>query len=375
MSHDFDTIIVGAGVVGLAVARLMAETGRSVLVVDRQDGIGRETSSRNSEVIHAGIYYPKGSRKARFCTRGRRMLYAYAAERGIPHAKCGKLIIATNDDETGVLDSLQERGRANDVEGLHLIGREAVARLEPDVTAVAALVSPETGVVDSHAFMLALQGDASNAGAEFIFHAPVTGGAVLDGGGYALHIGGIHDTTVSCRELIVSAGLGTNPFLEAVSGLSPRAIRPMYFAKGHYFRLAGRSPFQRLVYPVPVKGGLGTHVTVDLGKQARFGPDVCWIDGIDYQFDESRRDAFFQSIRRWYPAIRLDALVPDYTGIRPKLVPAGQPDGDFEIDGVDRHGHEGLVVLYGIESPGLTSSLAIAEATFGLMEPAARAAE
>jgi len=361
MSTDFDVAVIGAGVVGLALARAAALSGLSVVVLERNRSIGQETSARNSEVIHAGIYYPARSLKARMCVRGKDLMYDYLSVRQIPYRRCGKVIIAVEDAEVARLEDLQARAAANGVTDLELIDGPAVHALEPAVRAVAGLLSPSTGIIDSHAFMLSLVGDIESAGGALVVDAEVERGSVRPGGGFELFVGGDHQTAITVDRLIIAAGLSGETVGRRIDGIPAPMIRPLKFAKGHYFRLQKPSPFGRLVYPVPVAGGLGTHATIDLGGQARFGPDVQWIDDVDYAFDESRRGLFYDSIRRWYPDITPEDLAPDYTGIRPKLAGPGQPDADFVIESGDSLGVPGLIMAQGIESPGLTSSLAIAE--------------
>ncbi|WP_418314505.1 NAD(P)/FAD-dependent oxidoreductase [Roseomonas gilardii] len=356
-----DCVVVGAGVVGLAVARSLALTGRDVLLLEGAEAIGTGTSSRNSEVIHAGIYYPAGSLMARHCVAGRCMLYAFCAERGVPHARCGKLIVATSEDEATRLDGIRARAAANGVEDMRVLSRDEALALEPALSCHGALLSPSTGIIDSHAYMLALQGDAENAGAVLAFHSPVLAGRVTPDG-IVLEVGGAEPMTLLCRSLVNAAGLGAPGLGRAIDGLPPDTVPREYYAKGNYFTLAGRSPFSRLIYPVPVPGGLGTHLTIDLGGQARFGPDVEWVDHIDYVVDPRRGDSFYEAIRRYWPALPDGALQPGYSGIRPKIVPKGAPGQDFVIQGPTVHGVPGLVNLYGIESPGLTASLSLAEA-------------
>ncbi|WP_442222649.1 NAD(P)/FAD-dependent oxidoreductase [Roseomonas mucosa] len=356
-----DCVVAGAGVVGLAVARSLALAGREVLLLEAAEAIGTGTSSRNSEVIHAGIYYPAGSLMARHCVAGRRMLYAFCAERGVPHARCGKLIAATSEEEAGRLASIQARAAANGVEDMRVLSRDEAVALEPALSCHGALLSPSTGILDSHAYMLALQGDAENAGAVLAFHSPVLSGRVVPEG-IVLETGGAESMTLLCRSLVNAAGLGAPALGRAIAGLPPETVPREYYAKGNYFTLAGRSPFSRLIYPVPVPGGLGTHLTIDLGGQARFGPDVEWVDHIDYEVDPRRGDSFYEAIRRYWPALPDGALQPGYSGIRPKIVPRGAPAQDFVIQGPALHGVPGLVNLYGIESPGLTASLSLAGA-------------
>ncbi len=355
-----DCVVVGAGVVGLAVARALALAGREVIILDAAEGIGTETSSRNSEVIHAGIYYPAGSFMARFCVAGRRALYAYCREKGVPHVNCGKLIVATNAQEDSMLAGIQRRAEANGVEGMRVLSADEAIALEPNLSCTSALLSPATGIIDSHAYMLALQGDAENAGAVPVFFSPVTGGRVVRGG-VEIDVGGAEPTTLRCRLLVNSAGLHAPGLASYIEGMPADRVPTAYYAKGNYFTLSGRSPFSRLIYPVPVPGGLGVHLTVDLGGQARFGPDVQWIDAIDYTVDPARADSFYAAVRKYWPALKDGALQPGYAGIRPKIVPRGAPAQDFVVQGPQTHGVAGLINLFGIESPGLTASLALAD--------------
>jgi L-2-hydroxyglutarate oxidase LhgO len=355
-----DCVVAGAGVVGLAVARALALSGREVIILDAAEGIGTETSSRNSEVIHAGIYYPAGSFMARFCVAGRKALYAYCAAKGVPHINCGKLIVATNAEEDGMLAGIKRRAEVNGVDGMRVLSAAEAIAMEPNLACTSALLSPATGIVDSHAFMLALQGDAENAGAVPVFFSPVTGGRVVQGG-VEIDVGGADPMTLRCRLLVNSAGLHAPGLAAGLVGMPPDRIPPAFYAKGNYFTLSGRSPFSRLIYPVPVPGGLGVHLTVDLGGQARFGPDVQWIDTIDYTVDPARADSFYAAVRKYWPALKDGALQPGYAGIRPKIVPRGAPAQDFVVQGPQTHGVPGLINLFGIESPGLTASLALAE--------------
>ena len=356
--EQVDCIVVGAGVVGLAAARALALAGREVLVLEAAEGIGTETSSRNSEVIHAGIYYPAGSLQARSCVQGRQMLYAYCAERGLPHANCGKLIVATDAEEAGKLVSIQARAAANGAE-LQMLTREQALAMEPALHCTAALLSPSTGIIDSHAYMLSLQGDAENAGATFVFHTPVLGGRVTNSG-IEVETGGAEPMRLACRTLVNSAGLGAPRLAGAIQGMPAAHVPGIWYAKGNYFSLTGKNPFGRLIYPVPVPGGLGTHLTIDLGGQARFGPDVEWVESLDYEVNPRRGDSFYESIRRYWPGLPDGSLQPGYSGIRPKTVPPGAPAQDFVVQGPRDHGIPGLVHLFGIESPGLTASLALA---------------
>ena len=362
--ENVDCVVIGAGVVGLAVARALALAGREVIILEAAEGIGTETSSRNSEVIHAGIYYPKGSLMARTCVEGRHLLYAYCAEHGVPHRNCGKLIVATNAQESELLQSIKGRAEANGVEGMQLLSGNAATQLEPNLHCTAALLSPATGIVDSHSYMLALLGDAEAHGAMLAIHSPVTAGRVVDGGaggGIELEVGGAEPMQLRCRLVINAAGLHAPDLARKISGMPSDKIPTAYYAKGNYFTLSGRSPFSRLIYPVPVPGGLGVHITVDLGGQAKFGPDVEWIPGIDYSVDPHRADKFYAAVRKYWPALKDGALQPGYAGIRPKIVPPGAPAQDFTLQGPAEHGVPGLVNMFGIESPGLTASLALAE--------------
>jgi len=358
--EEVDCVVVGAGVVGLAVARALALAGREVIILEAAEGIGIETSSRNSEVIHAGIYYPAGSFMARFCVAGRKALYAYCVEKGVPHINCGKLIVATNAEEDAMLAGIKRRAEVNGVEGMRVLSAAEAIAMEPNLHCTSALLSPVTGIVDSHAFMLALQGDAENAGAVPVFFSPVLGGRVVDRG-IEIDVGGSDPMSLRCRLLVNSAGLHAPGFAGCIAGMPADRIPTAYYAKGNYFTLLGRSPFSRLIYPVPVPGGLGVHLTIDLGGQARFGPDVQWIDTIDYTVDPARADSFYAAVRKYWPDLKDGAIQPGYAGIRPKIVPRGAPAQDFVVQGPQTHGVAGLINLFGIESPGLTASLALAD--------------
>jgi L-2-hydroxyglutarate oxidase LhgO len=358
--ESVDCVVAGAGVVGIAVARALALAGREVLVLESEEAIGTGTSSRNSEVIHAGIYYRAGSLMARHCVAGRKLLYAYCRERGVPHSNCGKLIVATNEDEKEKLAGIRERAAVNGVDDMRVLSAAEAMALEPNLRCTAALHSPSTGIVDSHSFMLTLQGDAENAGAIFAFHSPVTGGRI-EPDGIEIDVGGKDPMTLRCRSFVNSAGLNAPALASTLAGMPPDLVPTPYWAKGNYFRLTGRSPFSRLIYPVPVPGGLGVHITVDLGGQARFGPDVEWVPEVEFSIDPRRSDSFYGAVRRYWPGLKDGSLQPDYAGIRPKIVPPGAPAQDFVVQGRETHGIAGLVNLFGIESPGLTAAMSLAE--------------
>lgn len=361
-----DVAVIGGGVIGLAIARELAEAGRDVLLLEAEPAIGAHTSSRNSEVIHAGIYYPKGSLKAELCVQGKGLLYEYCERFGVEHRRLGKLIVASREEEVPALEQIRKKAADNGVLDLTWVDQQELRELEPEVTAVRGLFSPSTGIVDSHGLMAALRRDATHAGATVLLSTPVVGGSVEDSG-VVLRTGGADATEVAFSCVINAAGLGAQTVARSIAGMPPAHVPESHYAKGHYFVLAGRSPFQRLVYPVPEPGGLGVHVTLDLAGQARFGPDVSWVDGIDYTFDESRAAAFYAAIRRYFPRLQDGALSPGYTGIRPKLGPSTAPAADFVLQGPSEHGVPGLVNLYGIESPGLTASLAIATRVAALL--------
>jgi len=354
-----DVGVIGAGVVGLAIARQLALAGREVFVIEKERFVGFHTSSRNSEVIHAGIHYPPGSLKARLCVRGRDALYAYCGERGVPHSRLGKLVVATCEEEVPALEHIRSAAAANGVD-LGWLEAAEVRELEPEVSAVRGLWSPLTGIVDSHAFMAALREDAEHAGATVVLGTPVLAGRV-DGHGIELSLGGDEPARVRLELVVNCAGLWAPEVARRIEGFPPASVPPQRYAKAHYFVLSGRSPFRHLVYPVPVPGGLGTHVTLDLAGRARFGPDVQWVDSVDYGFDESRERSFYESIRRYWPKVPEGALQPGYTGIRPKVTGPGEPAADFLVHGPEVHGVPGLLHLYAIESPGLTAALALAE--------------
>ncbi len=351
-----DAVVIGAGVVGLAVARELALVGREVVILEAEDAIGTHTSSRNSEVIHAGIYYPKGSLKARACVAGKELLYEYCAAHGVPHRRSGKLIVATDPSQIAELKGIQDKAHANGVTDVAWMAGEEALRLEPALSCVAALHSPSTGIIDSHALMLAYLGDAEDRGAMLALKTHLLGAQVVPGG-FVLHT---NEMDVRCSVLVNGAGLRAPSVARTIEGYDRKLAPREFYAKGNYYSLSGRAPFSRLVYPVPEPGGLGVHVTLDLAGQARFGPDVEWTERIDYTVDPRRADRFYAAIRRYWPALPDGALAPGYAGIRPKTAGPGEPAPDFAVQGPRAHGIPGLVQLFGIESPGLTASLALA---------------
>jgi L-2-hydroxyglutarate oxidase LhgO len=357
---EIEAVVIGAGVIGLAVARALALAGHEVVVLERAYTIGFETSSRNSEVIHGGLYYPKGSLKATSCVAGRERLYPYCRDHGVPHAQLGKLIVATSEDELPGVQKIEAAALANGVDNLEWLTASEAQRLEPALNCIAALLSPSTGIIDSHALMLAYQGEAEDAGAFVAFRSPVLGGRVLNDG-FRLEVGGDEPTTIRCRILVNAAGLYAPTLARAIEGVPAESIPRDYFCRGVYFTLSGKTPFRRLIYPVPVPGGLGVHITLDLAGQARFGPDVEWIPDVDYAVNPRRGDAFYAAVRRYWPGLRDGALQPGYAGIRPKISGPTEAAADFVVQGSEEHGIPGLVNLYGIESPGLTSSLPLAD--------------
>jgi L-2-hydroxyglutarate oxidase LhgO len=363
---DVDVVVVGAGAVGLAVAAAFARAGDNVLVLEAAAAIGTGTSSRNSEVIHAGMYYPTGSLRHRMCVAGRRRLYAYLDQRGIAHRKYGKLIVATSAREVAKIEAICATGQRNCVEGLELVSAGTAKAWEPQLACTAALWSPETGVVDGHGYMLALQGEVEDHGGVIALNASVEHMATLPGGGFRVTTGGANAATLTCRRLVNSCGLHAQRVAQRIEGFSADHVPKLVLAKGSYFACAGRPAFTRLIYPAPVDGGLGVHATLDLVGRVKFGPDVEWLasddpDRIDYTVDPARAGMFYDAIRRYWPGLPDGALMPDYSGCRPKLSGPGEAATDFRIDGPELHGVDGLVNLFGIESPGLTSSLAIAD--------------
>jgi L-2-hydroxyglutarate oxidase LhgO len=364
-----DCVVIGAGVVGLAVARALALEGREVMLLEAANAIGTGTSSRNSEVIHAGIYYAPGSLKARLCVAGKQLLYDYCAERGVAHRRCGKLIVATSDAQAAELPGIIAKAAAHGVHDLVLLTREQAQAMEPQLACVAAVYSPSTGIVDSHALMLSLQGDLENAGGVVAFNSPLAHARCAQD---AITLVADDGTELAADTVVNAAGLQAPALAARFAGLDPACVPRAYYAKGNYFTLSGRSPFSRLIYPVPEPAshlaGLGVHLTIDLGGQAKFGPDVEWVESPDdLLVDAARGDAFYAEVRKYWPALVDGALAPGYAGIRPKIQPPGAPASDFLIQGPQAHGVRGLVNLFGIESPGLTSSLAIARHVAGLL--------
>jgi L-2-hydroxyglutarate oxidase LhgO len=360
MADRVECVVIGAGVVGLAVARALAQAGREVLLLESESHPGTITSARNSGVVHAGLYYTPGSFKARFCVAGNRALYAYCKDRGVDYHNCGKLIVANGDEEEQVLLHLLERAGRNDVDGVRLISGTEAHKLEPEVRCTAALLCPTSGIVDQHPYMLALQGDMENAGGTLVCNCRVESLSRSDAG-FLVKTGGEAATELEARFVVNSAGLGAVGLLKHIEGYPAERIPTMHLGRGNYFTVAERSPFKHLIYPVPHAAGLGIHATLDLGKRVRFGPDVEWIDRIDYSVNAARAPQFYEAIRRYWPRLADGALMPDYTGIRPKLHGPGQTQPDFRIESAAEHGLPGLVNLLGIESPGLTSSMAIGD--------------
>ena len=361
MSESVDCVVVGAGVVGLAIARRIALAGREVVVLEAADTIGTHTSSRNSEVIHAGIYYPTGSLKARSCVEGKERLYQYCSIHGIQHKRIGKLIVAANDSQNETLKALKRKAAANGVTDLDWKSEDEVKVLEPRIQSAGALLSPSTGIIDSHGLMLAYQGDAEDQGAMIAFNSEVRRGSV-QAGKIQLFVGEkSSEFGLSANIVVNAAGLGAQSLAKNLSGLDPATIPPRYLARGCYFTLSGQAPFSRLIYPVPEPGGLGVHVTLDMSGSVRFGPDVEWVNEVDYRVNPDRADSFYAAIRRYYPGLKDSSLQPGYSGIRPKIAAEGSTTGDFLVQGPLEHGVPGLVNMYGIESPGLTASLPLAD--------------
>ncbi len=361
MTEKVDCIVIGAGVVGLACARALAFSGREVVVLEQAEAIGTETSSRHSEVVHAGIYYPPGSLKARFCVEGKLKMYKFMKEHNIPHNQLGKFIAATSESQIGTLYQIKKRAQQNGVSDLEFLSYNEVSVREPELHCVAALWSPSTGVADSHSFMLGLQGEAEDKGAMIAFFSPVDSGSV-DERSITLKVGGDAGMTLNANTVINAAGLHSQKLISLFKGFPKSRIPPSYFCKGSYYSLSGcKAPFSSLIYPAPEQAGLGVHLTLDMANQARFGPDVEWIDKINYDVDPKRAEKFYEAVRKYWPGLPDGALMPGYAGIRPKIQAPGEPAADYLIQGPKDHGIPGLVNLFAIESPGMTSSLAIAD--------------
>jgi L-2-hydroxyglutarate oxidase LhgO len=360
MTERIDCVVIGAGVVGLAIARALALAGRETLIVERELRVGSGISARNSEVIHAGIYYRPGSLKARLCVAGRALLYAYCAERGIDHRRCGKLIVAVNESQIANADAIRANAAANGATDLSWLDAAEVRRLEPELAGTGALLSPSTGIVDSHALMLSYLGDAEAHGATIAYGTRVSA-MKPQAGGVDLTFDDDSGPTLSAQLVVNSAGLAAEAVARDIEGFPAGFVPRLRYAKGNYFALSGRSPFSRLIYPMPEPGGLGTHLTLDLAGQARFGPDVEWVDRIDFDVDPARAETFYRAIRRYWPGLEDGRLEPGYAGIRPKLAGPSEPEADFRVEGPETHDVPGIVNLFGIESPGLTASLAIAD--------------
>lgn len=367
---DTDCVIVGAGVVGLAIARALACAGHDVVVLEGEALIGSHTSARNSEVIHAGIYYPRGSAKAAMCVRGKALLYEYCAARGVAHKRLGKIIVASDTAQLGALEGIAAAARGNGVGDLAMLERSDLARLEPTLNGIAGLLSPSTGIIDSHAYMLSLQGEAEDHGAAIAFRTRFVAARPVRGGIEVAAEAAGETTRLTARWLVNAAGLYAGRVAAGIEGLDAPHRRAVHYCKGNYFGASVRVPFAHLIYPVPERDGLGVHLTLDMAGRGRFGPDTQWIDGIDYSLDPARAQGFYAAIRRYWPGLPEGALVPDYTGIRVKLAPEGGPATDFTIDGPEAHGVAGVINLFGIESPGLTASLALAEAVAALVPEA-----
>ncbi len=362
---DFDAVVVGAGAVGLACGYALSRRGLVVAVLEAGPIIGEGISARNSEVIHGGLYYATGSLKARLCVQGRRALYTFLDAHKVAYDRCGKLVVATTPEEVGRLDAILDQAQTNDVEGMARLGKLQALTLEPELRCEEALISPQSGVFDSHGYMLALQGEIEAAGGAVVTSTPFEGATPLDGGGFSIRAGGAEPTTLTARLLVTAPGLSAQAVAGEIEGFPTETIPPLHYGKGVYFRLSGKAPFSRLIYPPPIPGALGTHYRRDLGGQAVFGPDLQFVDEIDYGVDPARAGEFYAYIRKFWPGLPDGALAPDYAGIRPKLHGPGEPQPDFRIDGPEAHGLTGLVTLFGIESPGLTSSLAIGEEVAG----------
>ena len=360
-AYDFDAAVIGAGAVGLACGYQLALAGKSVVVLEKERFIGQGVSSRNSEVIHAGLYYPTGSLKAQVCVRGRRLLYPFLEAHGVGYERCGKIVVATSEAEIARVKAVAKQAESNDVEGLRMLTGAEVLALEPEAHALMGLLSPETGIFDTHGYMIALRGEIEARDGAVVVEAPFEGAQPLDGGGFRIRAGGPEPTELTVRHLVISSGLGAQASAARVEGYPEAEIPKLHYGKGVYFALNGKPPFGHLVYPPPIAGALGVHYKRDMGGRAHFGPDLQYVEVENYDVDPSRADGFYEYVRHFWPGLPEGALTPDYAGIRPKIHGPNEPQPDFRIDGVERHGLEGLIALFGIESPGLTSSLAIGE--------------
>lgn len=358
---DFDAVVVGAGAVGLACGYALSRRGLTVAVLEKDKAIGQGVSSRNSEVVHGGLYYPSGSLKARLCVEGRRALYAFCDAHHVEYDRCGKLVVAESEADLVRLETIMAQAQSNDVEGMAVLTKAQALALEPELACVGALISPESGVFESHAYMLALEGEVEAAGGTVVFSTPFEGATPLEGGGFDIRAGGTEPMVLSCRYLVTAPGLSAQGVAATIEGFPAAIIPKLHFGKGIYFRLSGKAPFARLIYPPPIPGALGTHYRRDMGGQGVFGPDLNFVDTLDYSVDPGAAPAFYAYIRKFWPGLPDGALSPDYAGIRPKIHGPGETQPDFRLDGADVHGLAGLVTLFGIESPGLTSSLAIGE--------------
>jgi L-2-hydroxyglutarate oxidase LhgO len=358
---DFDAVVVGAGAVGLATAYALCHRGFSIVVLEKEAAIGQGVSSRNSEVVHGGLYYATGSLRAKLCVQGRRKLYAFLDKHHVTYDRCGKFVVAPTKDDLPRLDAILQQGRTNDVEGLEPITAAQAIAAEPELSCAGAIISPQSGIFDSHGYMLALQGEIEDHDGAIAFSTPFEGATPIEGGGFEVRAGGAEPTTLKTRLLVIAASLGAQAAAAAIEGYPLEQIPKLHYGKGNYFLLNGKAPFSRLIYPPPIHGALGTHYRRDLGGQARFGPDLQYVEAPDYTVDASRAPGFYAYIRKFWPGLPDGALSPDYVGIRPKIHGPDEPQPDFRIDGPEKHGMAGLVTLFGIESPGLTSSLAIGE--------------
>jgi L-2-hydroxyglutarate oxidase LhgO len=367
IAYDFDAAVIGAGAVGLACGYQLALGGRAVVVLEKERAIGQGVSSRNSQVIHAGLYYPTGSLRAQLCVRGRRLLYPFLDSHGVAYERCGKIVVASGEAEVARVEAVAEQARLNDVEDLEMLTAAQVRAREPEARAVMGLWSPQTGILDAHGYMLALRGEIEARDGAVATGSPFEGAEPLAGGGFRLRVGGTDPADLTARQLVVAGGLGAQEAAGRIDGYPADQIPKLHYGKGVYFALNGKAPFRSLVYPPPVPGALGVHYTRDLGGGAHFGPDLAYVDTLDYDVDPDRAAGFYEAIRRFWPGLPDGALVPDYAGIRPKLHGPGEPQPDFRIDGAERHGIDGLVALFGIESPGLTSALAIGERVAALL--------